>query len=172
MNYTTVQVMTESTAPSTPIERFIEEMGLIVQEGGAPRIAGRIFGLLIVEGRELSLHQIADRLGVSRASVSTNARMLASRGLLRHTAHSGDRQDYYELAPFHFQMMAEIARQFDRYARMIGAHAVQIEPESPPVASRIRTLANFYQQSSLFMDEWSERLRVQEQANSVQDQTE
>ena len=39
------------------------------QDRGEPRIAGRIFGLLLIEGQELSLQQISEQLGVSRASV-------------------------------------------------------------------------------------------------------
>ncbi|MCW5722868.1 MAG: hypothetical protein KIS86_17190, partial [Devosia sp.] len=52
MNFVQVNVVTPSA-----VDRFIDEMGLITQQDGGPRIAGRIFGLLIVEGRELSLNQ-------------------------------------------------------------------------------------------------------------------
>src|SRR3546814_5030306 len=79
-------------------EKFIEQMGLLSQVDGAPRIAGRILGLLLLEGRPLALHEIAERLQVSKASASTNARLLAGRDILRLRAQPGDRQDYYEFA--------------------------------------------------------------------------
>lgn len=80
------------------VDRFVDELGLISQESGESRISGRIVGLLLVEGRELSLAEISERLGVSRASVSTNARLLLRRGVIRLTAHADNRRDYYELA--------------------------------------------------------------------------
>src|SRR5690554_6147130 len=88
-----------STHPTTSArDRFIEQMGLMSQADGAPRIAGRIFGLLLVEGKPMTLQAIADQLQVSKASASTNARLLAGRDILRRTAQAGDRQDYYQLA--------------------------------------------------------------------------
>ena len=77
-----------------PIENFIEMMGLIYQADGAPRIAGRIFGLLLVEDEPHSLQGIAERLQVSKASASTNARLLAEKGVIRLTTKPGVRQDF------------------------------------------------------------------------------
>jgi DNA-binding transcriptional regulator GbsR (MarR family) len=89
-----------SSPPSTDRRaRFIETMGLLTEEQGMARIMGRIFGLLLLADRPLSLADIADALGVSRASVSTDARRLLERGLLVRTSEPGDRRDFYELAP-------------------------------------------------------------------------
>lgn len=142
---------------STPaIDRFIEEMGLIAQDDGAPRIAGRILGLLIAEGHELSLSQISERLFVSRASVSTNARQLAARGLLRLTTHSGDRQDYYELSSASYlQMVQELAGRMEKYASVTETCAMEIESESEGAARRVNELSTFYRQSSQFLGNWA-----------------
>lgn len=149
---------------SSAVDRFIEEMGLISQEGGGPRIAGRILGLLIVEGRELSLNQISERLGVSRASVSTNSRLLVDRGILRLRAHGGDRQNYYELPPVPYShLLLQMSGQFEKYATMIGACAAQIEaePDGAEAAHRVQDLASFYRQSSEFLNIWFAHLRDQ-----------
>ncbi|MEQ8599327.1 MAG: hypothetical protein RLP98_05320 [Devosia sp.] len=53
--------------------RFIEEMGLIAQERGESRISGRLIGLMVVEGQELNLVQISEKLSISRAIRATGA---------------------------------------------------------------------------------------------------
>jgi DNA-binding transcriptional regulator GbsR (MarR family) len=143
-----------------PAERFIEEMGLISQEHGGPRIAGRIIGLLMLEGRELSLQQISDRLGVSRASVSTNARQLARRGTLRLTTHAGDRQDYYEvLAGPHFEMLDELAARFQRHSRVVASCAEALATHAPEAAPRVGELSRFFEKSAEILQDWATALR-------------
>jgi DNA-binding transcriptional regulator GbsR (MarR family) len=141
-------------------ERFIEEMGLISQQHGTPRIAGRIVGLLMIEGRELSLQQISERLGVSRASVSTNARQLARSGTLRLTTHAGNRQDYYELTggPY-FEMLDELAGQFQRHAKVIAGCISSIRTEAPEALSRVSELADFFTKSASILQDWAIALR-------------
>jgi DNA-binding transcriptional regulator GbsR (MarR family) len=82
-----------------PVQDFVEAMGLRFQDQQMPRIAGRLFGLLLVEGGPFSFGELADRLECSRGSISTNARMLADFGLIERVAKPGDRQDHYRIAP-------------------------------------------------------------------------
>lgn len=79
--------------------QFVERMGLLVEEDGWPRIAGRILGFLTLTVHACSLDEIASALDVSRASVSTDARRLMQSGLLERLSRPGDRRDYYRLAP-------------------------------------------------------------------------
>lgn len=80
------------------IAEFVERMGLIIQADGLPRIAGRILGLMIVHGGPFGFAELAERLSVSRASISTNTRLLEDLGVIERTAMSGDRQDYFRLS--------------------------------------------------------------------------
>ena len=57
-------------------ERFIEAMGLAHEEDRLPRIAGRLIGLLILSPDPVRFDHLAERLRVSRASISTNTRLL------------------------------------------------------------------------------------------------
>ena len=79
-------------------ERFIEDQGLRSQGDGLPRIAGRMLGLLIFEGRAFSFSELAVELQVSRGSISTNARLLEALGAIERTTVPGDRQDYFQLS--------------------------------------------------------------------------
>src|SRR5581483_4050079 len=78
--------------------QFIESMGLYFEQYGIARIGGRILGLLIIADRPLSLDEIATLLQVSRASVSTNLRLVISVDLAELVTFPGDRRDYYRMA--------------------------------------------------------------------------
>src|SRR4051812_43835675 len=77
-------------------------MGLASESDGLSRIAGRLFGLLLLGDEPRSLDALADQLGVSKASVSTEARRLVERGVAERVGKPGDRRDYYALAPDFF----------------------------------------------------------------------
>lgn len=72
---------------------FVERMGMALEADGLPRIAGRIFGLLLVSEDCRSLNELAAELHVSKASVSTNARLLEQRGVLERDSRPSDRRD-------------------------------------------------------------------------------
>lgn len=83
---------------TTAVEEFIERMGLIAEGDGLPRIAGRIMGLMIIDGGPLSFTELAEQLAVSRGSISTNTRFLEHLGVIERVARRGERQDYFQLA--------------------------------------------------------------------------
>jgi predicted ArsR family transcriptional regulator len=88
--------MTESSADLSPdMHRFIEGMGRYFEQYQLPRIGGRILALLMIAEKPLSLDDMAARLLVSRASISTNLRLLGASGMVEHTTQPGDRRDYY-----------------------------------------------------------------------------
>jgi hypothetical protein len=67
-------------------------------QDGVPLIAGRILGWLVIcDPPEQSAAQIAEAIGASRASLTTNLRLLDSVGFLRQTTKPGDRTTYYRL---------------------------------------------------------------------------
>lgn len=79
--------------------RFIEQVGLNAEADGLSRIAGRLFGALLLSDAPRSLDELAEQLAVSKASVSTDARRLLERGVVERIGKPGDRKDYYQLAP-------------------------------------------------------------------------
>jgi DNA-binding transcriptional regulator GbsR (MarR family) len=80
-----------------PVEGFVERMGLLMEAEGMPRIAGRLIGFLLLREGAFSLDDLAERLQVSKASVSTNARQLEQAGVLERVSEPGDRRDYYQM---------------------------------------------------------------------------
>lgn len=79
-------------------QHFAEECGLIFEQTGLPRMAGRIFGWLIVaEPSYQSADQIGKALLASKGSISTSTRLLIQHGLVSRTSLPGVRHDYFQL---------------------------------------------------------------------------
>ena len=89
-------------------DRLIERLGLVFEESDRmPRIASRILGLLLLTPGECSIDQMAERLAVSRASISVDARRLEECGVVERVTRKGDRRDYYRIAPDHYTRTLE-----------------------------------------------------------------
>ena len=153
--------MAQDAAQDTAlIDSVIQEIGVILQQQGTSRIAGTIFGLLIVEGVPMSLHDMASRLNISRASASTNARHLARAGLIPLTARLGDRQDYYELVPDPFVRLLETIKDaMVQAAEALAAAAGKLPPGHDAARRRVTELADIHRMSSDFVTAWTDRIR-------------
>jgi len=128
------------------VTRFIEQMGLSAQTDGVPRIAGRIFGYFVINGGPISFTQLAQELQVSRASVSTNVRILASIGFIERVALPGDRQDYYQLAASPFLRMIEsYLLRMQRMQGILGAAIRNIPQDMQDTHQRLRQMDHFYE---------------------------
>lgn len=89
-------------------DRLIERLGLVFEASDRmPRIASRILGLLLLTPGECSIDQMAERLAVSRASISVDARRLEECGVVERVTRKGDRRDYYRIAPDHYTRTLE-----------------------------------------------------------------
>lgn len=109
----------------TDRETFIERMGLAAESDGLSRIAGRLFGALLLESEPRSLDDFAEQLAVSKASVSTEARRLVERGVAERIGKPGDRRDYYSLTADFF---AQIIR--FRLGRWAALHRLAREMQT------------------------------------------
>jgi DNA-binding transcriptional regulator GbsR (MarR family) len=104
-----------------PPHPFVERLALALETDGFPRIAGRIFGLLILSDGEMSLDDIAEAVGASKASASVNTRILGQRGLIERVSRTGDRRDYYLISTDLFvRTMEQRLARWDRVRSVIG----------------------------------------------------
>ena len=75
---------------------YVERWARVLESQGEPRIAGRLYAhLATAQEPYLSLQELADQLGVSRASVSTNTRRLIDSGMITRVAVPGSRGQHY-----------------------------------------------------------------------------
>jgi DNA-binding transcriptional regulator GbsR (MarR family) len=129
---------------------FIERMGLALESDGLPRIAGRIFGLLLVSEDARSLDELAGELHVSKGSVSTDARLLEQRGVVERISRPGDRRDYYRVQPDLFShTMAQRLARWERFHEAIGAARTSLPIQSREVLERLEE----YEEAYAFMSQ-------------------
>ena len=123
---------------STGRVEFVEQVGVFFEAEGFSRTAGRIFGRLLLSEGSLSLDQLAADLGVSKASVSTETRMLERRGVLERTGHAGDRRVYYRVAPGLPVPTLELRlERMRRFSRLISEARREVRRGSPLVRQRL-----------------------------------
>ena len=89
-------------------KHFVEDAGLLFEQSGMPRMAGRIVGwLLICNPPHQSLLEMAEILEASNASISTMTRLLVQMGLVERVGLPGHRRDHYRLKPGAFDSVMQ-----------------------------------------------------------------
>lgn len=124
---------------------FIEKVGLIAQGDGLPKTAGRMFGMFIFDGETVSFGDLAERLQVSRGSVSSSVRILEDRGILKRVTKPGERQEFFQLTANPHQNVLKHAQRGVRHARdEIVASADSLPATAPDIKARIDAFAGLY----------------------------
>ncbi|TXK40007.1 GbsR/MarR family transcriptional regulator [Nonomuraea sp. C10] len=78
---------------------WAERIAMYLARDGVPPIAGRVLGwLMICDPAEQSAGQISEAIGASRASLTSNLRLLTSMGFLAWRTRPGERTVYYRMA--------------------------------------------------------------------------
>lgn len=126
-------------------ERFIERLGLATEAEGLPRIAGRIMAYLILADEACTFDDLTEGLQISRGSVSTNARLLHSLGILERVSKPGDRKDYYIIAkdPYGRLIEGQVER-MKKTDRIISECAAELPAQYRSAHARLRGMDQFY----------------------------
>ena len=133
---------------------FVDGIGAAAATSGIlSQLQGRIFGLLYLTPRPLSLDEIATELSQSKSNVSIQIRGLSDWHLVRHTRLAGSRKDHYEAATDFWRVMQEIMeRRFRWNVRQVIATATETKralaagrkAEPPFLGARLDTLLTFF----------------------------
>lgn len=111
---------------------WIDHIGEKAEKFGFPRIAGQLEGLLYLSREAMSLDDMAARLEVSKASVSTNIRYLERWKVVRRIYHRGERKNFYEIAGDIWEIETEIVStlvrdELDRFNKLIARGEVDLK---------------------------------------------
>ena len=80
------------------VKTFVEHVGIVFEDTGIPRMAGRIFGWLLVSNpSHQSADELADVLMASKGSISSMTRLLIQIGLIERFGMPGIRHDLFRI---------------------------------------------------------------------------
>lgn len=75
---------------------FLDRVNQICNKFGLNNIMAQLYALLYLQNKTMSLDEMADRLKISKGSVSVNIRALENYGVVRQVWVKGSRRDHYE----------------------------------------------------------------------------
>ena len=143
----------------TADQRFAEDMGQVFDRWTLPRMAGRVWGILLVSDESsLSSQELADRLHASAGSISTATRFLLEQRLIERVRRQGERREYFRFNPSSAHAMFQ-----QRIDAVAGMHRIfeLAEPQfddRPVAQERLTQLHDFYEWMELelraLMKQW------------------
>ena len=129
---------------------FVEGMGAAAATSGVlTKLEGRLFGLLYMHMRPLSLDEISQELQQSKSNVSVQIRDLLEWQLVRQIRVPGSRKDHYEAATDFWRVMQEVMeRRFRWNMRQVLAttqEALQaLDGERTQLVDRLTAMRDFF----------------------------
>ena len=131
---------------------WVERVAMFYAEQyGLPPITGRILGwLMICDPPEQSAGEIAEAIGASRASITTNMRLLSATELVQRRTRPGERTAYYRVDDDAWEKV--VRRKFASLAsfREITRDGMNLVGTDSTRAARLRAAHEIY--------EWLEEL--------------
>lgn len=137
-----------AAAGPTPAElAFVEEFGRLLDEEGAPRIAGRILGwLLICEPPHQSFNDLVAATGASKGSISSMTRLLLEMEVAERFTRPGDRQTYFRLRADNVARLLRRRMRFIEQMADLAERGLAVARASHPDGDRARLeeMRDFY----------------------------
>src|SRR5690348_848013 len=156
---------TEEDALTPEKVRFVESMGRYFGHFGLSRIGGRLLGLLMIAEEPLSLDDMATALSVSRASISTNIRLVTTTRMAELVTKPGDRRDYYQFThdAWGHALRAEM-NSLPPLRRMAARALAALGPNDHQAREQLEDLVDFcdfsIEERVGMIARWRERLRA------------
>jgi DNA-binding transcriptional regulator GbsR (MarR family) len=148
---------------------FAEEMGLMFESMGLPRMAGRLLGwLLVCEPPHQSMSELTGALSASKASISNTTRMLIEMGLIERISLPDYRHDHYRIkSGAWYQIVKRRAAQIAIIRRLAERGLALVEGEEPALKSRLAEMHDMYaffeQQIPVLLECWQKQRQVDQE---------
>jgi DNA-binding transcriptional regulator GbsR (MarR family) len=125
---------------------FVEEVGLMFELVGLPRMSGRILGWLLISNPQQQSHsELAEVLQASKGSISTMTRMLIQIGLIERVSLPGDRRDYFQIKPNAWaQMTKQRMAQITAFRELAEKGLTLLQDDSPRQQQRLQEMHDMH----------------------------
>jgi DNA-binding transcriptional regulator GbsR (MarR family) len=156
------EVPVDAHADQDAVMRFVEEFGSYFAGFGLCRATGLIWAYLLVsDPPEQSTSALMEALHLSKASVSTAGRQLASMGAIRRTHKRGEREWHYSADPAVFSsLLKSKVREYTNMRLLLerGIAALGDDPARRHNIEEMRDIFAFYEvRVPLLIDEYLEK---------------
>jgi len=130
----------------TEKKEFVEIFGIFFERAGVPRIAGRIWGwLLVCDPPHQTAAELADAVSASRGSISTMTRLLMQFGLIERIGLPGERNRFYRVKSGAFTELLRAKMSFTTEVRKMAERGLELLKGEPPRARRrLEECRDFY----------------------------
>lgn len=124
---------------------YIEENGILFERLGMTRMAGRVFGYLIVSDQtENSFDDIRLALKASKGSISGTTKQLVNVGFIEPVSLPGDRKTYYRLNKIEVGKILEARLdQFVKFSEMTSKGRI-LRKEEDELTDWLKEISIFY----------------------------
>lgn len=133
-------------------ETFIEAVALHLQGQGVPRTTGRVFGLLLLRDDPISLDELTEDLGISKASASTGARYLERLGLIERVPRPGARRDFYQLVDDPARALVLHVDALREMGSLLQEGTKSIQGVPAEVRTRLNRMAQVHREATTFLE--------------------
>jgi DNA-binding transcriptional regulator GbsR (MarR family) len=126
---------------------FVEEVSIVFEQTGLPRMAGRVFGyLLISDPPYQSPEEITRFLMASRGSISTTIRLLVQLGFIERYLIPGERHDHFRLSKDALLRTIQhgLSDEIRMYREMAQRGLALMKDESPDRRRRLEEMRDRY----------------------------
>lgn len=135
-----------SPARAIAQQHFIEEVGLLFETVGFPRMAGRVLGwLLISDPPHQSPAELAETLQASKGSISTMTRLLEQIGLIERISLPGERRDYFRIKPNAWtELTSRRLAQITAFREVATRGLDLLAPDQPQLRQRLQEMHDIH----------------------------
>ena len=122
---------------------FVEEVGLVFEQTGLPRMAGRVLGrLLISDPPRQSADELTEALIVSKGAISTATQHLIQCGLVERISLPGVRHYYFRIQANAWQHMIRRSIVDEiKMIRQLAEHGLELLANKTPLTPLAEMLA-------------------------------
>lgn len=150
---------------------FVEEVGLMFELAGLPRMSGRILGWLLISNPPQQSHSdIAEVLQASKGSISTMTRLLIQIGLIERVSLPGERRDYFQIKPNAWgQMTKQRIAQIAAFRQLAEKGLDLLKDSSPRLRHRLQEMRDIHAFLERELPLLDERWELEQKQQSLQD---
>ncbi len=130
-------------------DSMLEGLGQLADYFGYNKVMGQLYGALLLSPDPLSLDNLVETLGKSKASISMNVRTLEHMGIVREVWVRDSRKKYYEAESDLWKTLTNVLgsrelRDVDRALNVLESNIAQLRQTMPQMDDEQKTLANHY----------------------------